>query len=40
MTLSTLERWHGVENFEERFWQDGFIDPDVLAFMRAQGARD
>lgn len=33
-TRTILERWHGVENFEARLWQDAFIDPDVLAFMR------
>ena len=29
-----LERWHSTENFEERLWQESFIDPEVLAYMR------
>lgn len=33
-TRTALEQWHGIENFEERLWQDAFIDPDVLTFMR------
>lgn len=34
-----LEEWHSVENFEERLWQDAFIDPDVLAYMREKITR-
>lgn len=33
-TYQALEEWHSVENFEERLWQDAFIDPEVLAYMR------
>ena len=34
-----LERWHSIENFEERLWQDAFIDPEVLAYMRDKAGR-
>jgi uncharacterized Ntn-hydrolase superfamily protein len=33
-TRQALEQWHHTENFEERLWQDAFIDPEVLAYMR------
>ncbi len=33
-TRHALEQWHNTENFEERLWQDAFIDPEVLAYMR------
>lgn len=33
-TCAALERWHGVENFEARFWRDRVIDPEALAFLR------
>lgn len=33
-TCTALERWHGVENFEARFWRDHGIDPEALAFLR------
>lgn len=33
-TRTALEQWHGIENFEERFWRDRVIDPEALAFLR------
>ena len=33
-TRNALEQWHSTENFEERLWQDAFIDPEVLKYMR------
>lgn len=34
VTRLALENWHTVENLEDRLWQDAFIDPQVLAYMR------
>ena len=33
-----LEDWMGVENLEERTAAPGWIDPRVLAFLRAKAA--
>ncbi|MBT5877418.1 MAG: DUF1028 domain-containing protein [Candidatus Latescibacteria bacterium] len=33
-TRLALESWHTVENLEDRLWQDAFIDPQVLTYMR------
>lgn len=38
-TRLALEVWHGIENFEERLWQEAFIDPDVLVFMRQRAGK-
>jgi uncharacterized Ntn-hydrolase superfamily protein len=33
----SLEEWAGVENLEERLWEDGSrIDPEVLRILRDQ----
>ena len=37
-TRTALEHWHSIENFEERLWQEAFIDPEVLAYMRQKTA--
>jgi uncharacterized Ntn-hydrolase superfamily protein len=33
-TKIALRRWCGIENFEERFREDDFIDREILLFMR------
>lgn len=33
-TKEAFRRWCGVENFEERWREDDFVDREILAFMR------